>query len=400
MKKYFAMLMTLCVLLTGCTTQEKKTETPKIAENQAEEVVVPEEIVSETEETTAPTQSEETPEAPEEPEEPAPEEPATPVESTPVESAPAQPSTPVQNTPAQPTTPVQNTTPQQPTNHRPTSRSTSKDTGSNKKWDYPEVHKWEETDPQRTSYINSNTNTTYPTSLSGNGGVLMFVGHTYGMKFLHDGDASDLRWYSSDASVATVNQVGFVTPLKQGVTEIGFYFDGQRYKRTVYVFLEPDFTEAQLEQMAKEEAKRIAEYVMSLPVNTDLERIGAAALIINRFVALGHTIPSYTINEDGSISCNVVGYNRPFGTFITGYSTCAGNVRALGMILEYMGFEWYHVNANQWDHQWCVVYDVDGQTAFADGAYLGIVGYGERQEDSSNWKQYNRPIEYNIQTVL
>ena len=44
--------------------------------------------------------------------------------------------------------------------------------------------------------------------------------------------------------------------------------------------------------------------------------------------------------------------------------------------LEYMGFEWYQTNENQWDHQWCVVYNVDGQTAFADSSAYGITGSG------------------------
>ena len=231
--------------------------------------------------------------------------------------------------------------------------------------------------------------------IGGYGGIVMYIGHTYGIPFLYSGDASDLHWYSSDPTVATVNNVGFVTPLKEGKTTIGFMAD-QWYTRTVYVVAKQEYTEAQLEQMAKEEAKRIAEYVMQLPVNTDLERIGAAALIVNMYMGEGYTIPNYTIDANGNAHCDIVGYNRPFGTLITGYSTCAGDTRALGLILEYMGFEWYHVNSGQYDHQWCVVYDVDGQTAFADGAYMGVVGYGERQDDGSNWKQYNRTIDFQV----
>ena len=214
------------------------------------------------------------------------------------------------------------------------------------------------------------------------------------MPFLHDGDISELTWVSSDPSVATVNNVGFVTPLKEGETEIGFYnARGEYFRRTVRVHTEVKHTEAELEQMAKEEAKAIADYIMNkLSLNSDLERIAVAARIVYEYMDAGNTIPSYTINPDGSTSCNIVGYNRPFGTLITGYSTCAGDVRALGLILEYMGFEWYHVNANQWDHQWCVVYDVDGQTAFADGSWNGVVGYGERKEDGSNWLRYDQDV--------
>ena len=89
---------------------------------------------------------------------------------------------------------------------------------------------------------------------------------------------------------------------------------------------------------------------------------------------------------------DVPGYNQPFGTLVTFYSTCAGSTRAMGLVLEYMGFEWYHVNENQWSHQWCVVYDVDGQTAFADGSEYGVAGYGERKEDGSNWIWFQSTI--------
>ena len=104
--------------------------------------------------------------------------------------------------------------------------------------------------------------------------------------------------------------------------------------------------------------------------------IAVAALLVNQYVA------------EGVSTSNVPGYNQPFGTLVTFYSSCAGSTRAMGLVLEYMGFQWYHVNENQWDHQWCVVYDVDGQTAFADGSVYGIAGYGQRQPDGSNWMQY------------
>lgn len=249
---------------------------------------------------------------------------------------------------------------------------------------------YEENDPQRTKYIGTNTNRKnmseefgYRTILGGHGGLTMYTGHTYGMPFLHEGDVSELRWYSSDPSIATVNDVGFVTPLREGEVEIGFLDkEGTRFCRDVYILVDEKHTEAELEQMAKDVAKAIAKYITEdLPCNNDLERIAAAASIVYGFVERGNTIPSYEIDAEGNMKCTVVGYNRPFGTLITGYSTCAGDTRALGLVLECMGFEWYHANASQYDHQWCVVYDVDGKTAFADGAWAGLAGYGDRKTD-------------------
>ena len=109
---------------------------------------------------------------------------------------------------------------------------------------------------------------------------------------------------------------------------------------------------------------------------TDLERIALAASIVIQYVG------------EGTYSSNVGGYNQPFGTLVTFYSTCAGSTRAMGLVLEYMGFQWYHMGANQYTHQWCVVYDVDGQTAFADGSVLGMAGYGTWQGDGSNWRVF------------
>ena len=406
MKKFVVLILTMTLLLTGCGVQAA-THTQTTAPMQTEEGTIPttEETTAATEETVPETTVPET--APEE---------TLPPETVPEQTQPATPQatvgaihespvpTQTGKTTTQSTTqskPVQTAKPS--TSSRPTSSATCKDTGSSKVWVDPAVSQWEVNDPQRTAYIQTNTNVTtlyddygYHSMLGGQGGLNMYIGHTYGMPFLHDGDASDLQWVSSDPSVATVNEVGFVTPLREGEIEIGFYDrNGQYYRRTVRVYTEIIHTEAELEQMAKEEAKAIADYVMNeLSLNSDLERIGAAARIVYEYMSAGNTIPSYTINPDGSASCNVVGYNRPFGTLITGYSTCAGDARALGLILEYMGFEWYHVNANQWDHQWCVVYDVDGQTAFADGAWNGIVGYGQRQEDGSNWLPYEGDLAF------
>ena len=392
MKKHIALLLIVTLLLTGCAVNadsQPQTTTPVLTEETIasateETIVVIEETVPET--TVPETVPEET----------------IPQETQPEQTQPATPQTTTQQTTTQSSSQSKPTESAKPaTSSRPTSSATSKDTGSSEIWIDPAVYNWEENDPQRTSYVQSNTNftTIYAdfgshSILGFSGGMDMYIGHTYGMPFLHEGDISELTWVSSDPSVATVNNVGFVTPLKEGETEIGFYnARGEYFRRTVRVHVEVKHTEAELEQMAKEEAKAIANYIMNeLSLSTDLERISVAARIVYEYMDAGNTIPSYTINPDGSTSCNVVGYNRPFGTLITGYSTCAGDVRALGLVLEYMGFEWYHVNANKWDHQWCVVYDVDGQTAFADAAWYGVVGYGERQEDGSNFLRYEEDV--------
>ena len=55
-----------------------------------------------------------------------------------------------------------------------------------------------------------------------------------------------------------------------------------------------------------------------------------------------------------------------------------------------MGYEWTHVNENEWLHQWCVL-EMDGKIGYADANILseGEVGYGEyehgRGQSDQHW---------------
>lgn len=406
MKQFIAIFLILALSLTGCAANTLSAETT--APTQMQSVILTEDAVQEQTIPENPTEPAETaPEitvSPEIPEETAPEEtdsepteePIPTVAETVETPAPTEPKAtepkptepkPTEPKPTEPVVSAPTEAPKPTTGNRPVSYATCKDTGSDKIWEDPAANQkdyYEETDPERTAYLEylrkSGNNYFYYMQEES---MRMYLGKTYGMP-LYTSEEMLLatQWSSSDPSVATVNQVGFVVPLKEGNTVITLVYDGPEADRIliwdipVRVEHEPVYTFAQLEQQAKNEAKEIAEYIRSLNLNNDLEVIAAAATVINTYVGKG-TSTSY-----------VAGYNQPFGTLVTGYSSCAGSTRALGLVLEYLGFQWYHTNENQWDHQWCVVYDVDGQTAFADGSMYGIAGYGERMEDGSNWMQY------------
>ena len=306
--------------------------------------------------------------------------PATTPTTPPTPTPPTQPTTPPTTTPS--TTP---TTPATPS--RPTSSATSKDTGSSQVWQNPNpnaLDAYEEKDPTRASYLQylQSLGKIYYFVLQ-EPEMRMYLGRTYGIPLYTNYELMmATTWSSSDPSVATVNEYGFVTPLKKGQTVVTiscFEPESQEtfvHECTITVKDQPT-TYAELEQLAHEEAKKIADFAMNYPTaKTDLDRIAIAAAIVNQYVAAG-TYASY-----------VGGYNQPFGTLVTYYSTCAGSTRATGLVLEYMGFQWYHVGSGQYTHQWCVVYDVDGQTAFADGSVLGMAGYGTWQGDGSNWRQF------------
>lgn len=113
------------------------------------------------------------------------------------------------------------------------------------------------------------------------------------------------------------------------------------------------------EQQALAVAQSIAN---SIPAGSDLERVRAAAKIVaeycNRAV--------YTSGDPD--------YRTPYGVFCKGVYTCAGSTRALGLVLECMGYNWSHANENMYTHQWCEL-PMDGQTGWADGMG-GIADYG------------------------
>lgn len=111
-------------------------------------------------------------------------------------------------------------------------------------------------------------------------------------------------------------------------------------------------------------AKAIAEKILSnKSYTTDLQRVSAAVDIVASYARKC----IYGADENKY-------YRTPYGVFISGNFTCAGTTRALGRVLDFMGYEYTHVNENEWLHQWNVLY-MDGQIGYADGQ--GAVGYGE-----------------------
>lgn len=115
-------------------------------------------------------------------------------------------------------------------------------------------------------------------------------------------------------------------------------------------------------------ARSIANRIMNNPnYKTDLQKVQAAAGVVAKYAAKG---------KYGADSKKF--YRTPYGVFITGNLTCAGTARALGRVLEFMGYEWQHTNENEWKHQWCVLM-LDGRKGYADAAVIptGAAGYGE-----------------------
>ena len=117
-------------------------------------------------------------------------------------------------------------------------------------------------------------------------------------------------------------------------------------------------------QLSDQIASDIAASIMgNTAYTTDLQRVTAATKIVKQYC---------DANTYGMDTTKY--YRSPYGVFIAGVYTCAGSTRALGRILDYMGFEWQHTHENQNRHQWCVL-TLDGQTGYADGM-AGIAGYG------------------------
>lgn len=121
-------------------------------------------------------------------------------------------------------------------------------------------------------------------------------------------------------------------------------------------------------------ARDIAQKVKSdKSLKTDLDKVARAAQIVSEYAMRGR----YGADEKKY-------YRSPYGVFISGNFTCAGATRALGRVLDFMGYQWKHIGENKWEHQWCVL-TMDGKTGFADANVFpgGLVGYGERPDPDS-----------------
>ena len=119
-------------------------------------------------------------------------------------------------------------------------------------------------------------------------------------------------------------------------------------------------------------AKSIANQIMkNANYKTDLQKVKAAAGMVAKYAAKG------TYGSDANKY-----YRTPYGVFISGNFTCAGTTRALGRVLEFMGYNWQHINENEWKHQWCVL-KIDGRIGYADAAVIptGDAGYGEYKRE-------------------
>lgn len=391
MKRKLAATLIITLLLTGCSSGTEAA--PKAALQTEKETLSfsrphKESLPPAEPEDTSPSQPEETI-PPESQEQESAQQPAAPQ----AQSKPQQTTKPAQTT-TQQTTSKPATTSKPTTSGRPTSSATCKDTGSSKIWEDPDADKPDlyevKQDPTRAAYqqwLKTNGNPYF--FYIDTDGFYMHPGRVYGVPLITSYEIfMDCTWSCSDPSVASVNEYGYVVPLNPGVAILSVsHTDPQTQETTtrqceVTVRNYPVYTMAQLEQRAHEEAKKIADYAMHYQgADTDLERIAVAAGLVYQYVKVSGSSSITKIVDGELVSCSIPGYNQPFGTLVTFHSSCAGDTRALGLVLEYMGFQWYHTNANQWDHQWCVVYDVDGQTAYADCSTYGIVGYGQRPEN-------------------
>lgn len=121
-----------------------------------------------------------------------------------------------------------------------------------------------------------------------------------------------------------------------------------------------DEQNAQALAVAREIVKQIN---AQLPDGSDLDRIGMAASLVSQEYRKGVHV------EKGNY------YNTAYGVFVKRESSCAGCCRALGLVLSCMGYQWTHVNENQWTHQW-VSLIINGESVWADGQ-VGWVGTGK-----------------------
>lgn len=193
-------------------------------------------------------------------------------------------------------------------------------------------------------------------------------------------DAENARWrmkdcwsvsYYAEDGVVMVCESGLMNPDQQcnfnpqsGVTRadaavvfmrLNKALSGERLTGMLIPNTKIDFsTYSQKEKDAS--ALAVAQHIASvIPSDRDdAERIAMAAHIVSHY----SKFCGYTMSGKD--------YRTPYGVFIKGEYSCAGSTRALGLVLTCMGYEWTHVNENQYSHQWCEL-TVNGRTLIADG---------------------------------
>ena len=115
--------------------------------------------------------------------------------------------------------------------------------------------------------------------------------------------------------------------------------------------------------------KYYADLIMAEPsLKTDKDKVATAASVSASFCR------ECAYGQDSERH-----YRSPYGVYVGKVFTCAGATRALGRILDYMGYSWTHANENEYKHQWCIL-KMDGKTGYADGQGY-YVGYGKHPED-------------------
>lgn len=197
--------------------------------------------------------------------------------------------------------------------------------------------------------------------------------------YTHTGLAAKTTGYYKVTAVVTMDEKDFEGPLPEtpvsATTEAATYYGGQTGTGTAGSGTggagssgggsgqssNTGLSSAQKQAQARAVAQQIAAGIGTQ--GTDLERVAKAAQAVSAYCSKA------TYTTEGS------DYSQAYGVFIKGEYSCAGATRALGMVLECMGYKWEHVNPNQWTHQWCKV-TMDGQAGWADGQ-IGMAGYGE-----------------------
>lgn len=195
--------------------------------------------------------------------------------------------------------------------------------------------------------------------------------------YTHTGLAAKTTGYYKVTAVVTMDEKDFEGPLPEtpvsATTEAATYYGGQTGTAGSGTAgagssgggsgqsSNTGLSSAQKQAQARAVAQQIAAGIGTQ--GTDLERVAKAAQAVSAYCSKA------TYTTEGS------DYSQAYGVFIKGEYSCAGATRALGMVLECMGYKWEHVNPNQWTHQWCKV-TMDGQAGWADGQ-IGMAGYGE-----------------------
>lgn len=185
--------------------------------------------------------------------------------------------------------------------------------------------------------------------------VKVGISKTYTLSVKGISSGTKVKWSSADKKIATVNSKGKITGISAGKTKITAKVGTKSLKCTVVVTRTPIVAMKKLAKYSyfrkyMTESEMTKAYNVAKTLMEPLRGLSRKDQVIGIAVVLREWF-----NNGMNYTMRQKHYNDPYGYFVLKWGSCAGCARATGMCLNMLGFNYEHVNENQYSHQWARV---------------------------------------------